>query len=64
MCELDLEKVEEPEINLTFVWIIEKARELRKMPTSASLTVLIPVWITKTGKILKRWEYQTTLPVS
>ena len=45
-------------------WIIEKARELRKMPTSASLTILIPVWITKTGKILKRWEYQTTLPVS
>ena len=22
------------------------------------------MWITKTGKFLKRWEYQTTLPVS
>ena len=46
-------------------WIIEKAREFHK--TSASLTTLKPltVWITtKCGKFLKRWEYQTTLPVS
>ena len=35
--------------------------------TSASLTVLKPltVWTTTNyGKFLKRWEYQTTLPVS
>ena len=48
-------------------WIIEKAREFRKTSTSASLTTLKPltVWITTNyGKFLKRWEYQTTLPVS
>ena len=46
-------------------WIIEKAREFQK--TSASLTTLKPltVWITTNcGKSLKRWEYQTTLPLS
>ena len=35
--------------------------------TSASLAMLKPltVWITKNcGKLLKRWEYQTTLPAS
>ena len=39
----------------------------RKTSTSASLTTLKPltVWITTNhGKFLKRWEYQTTLPVS
>ena len=39
----------------------------RKTYTSASLTALKPltVWITTNcGKFLKRWEYQTTLPVS
>ena len=49
-------------------WIIEKAREFqKKTPSSASLTMLKPltVWITeKSGKFLKRWEYQTTLPDS
>ena len=47
-------------------WIIEKARGLKKKK-SASLTVLKPltVWITTNyGKFWKRWEYQTTLPVS
>ena len=46
-------------------WIIEKAREFQKI--SASLTALKPltIWITTNcGKFLKRWEYQTTLPVS
>ena len=41
-------------------WIIEKARELKKKSTSASLTTLKPltVWITTNcGKFLKRWEY-------
>ena len=48
-------------------WIIEKAREHQKNIHSASLTKLKPltVWITiNCGKFLKRWEYQTTLPVS
>ena len=47
-------------------WIIEKGNS-RKTSTSASLTMLksLTVWIpTNRGKFLKRWEYQTTLPVS
>ena len=45
---------------------MEKAREFQKS-SSASLTMLKPltVWITTNcRKFLKRWEYQTTLPVS
>ena len=48
-------------------WIIEKAREFQKMPTSALLTTPKPltVWITTNcGKSFKRWEYQSTLPGS
>ena len=48
-------------------WIIEKAREFRKTSISALLTMPKPltVWITITcGKFWKRWEYQTTWPVS
>ena len=48
-------------------WIIEKQRNSRKTSTSASLIMLKPLtlWITThCGKFLKRWEYQTTLPVS
>ena len=45
-------------------WILEKARESsRKMSTSAVLTMskTLTVWITTNcGKILKRWENQTT----
>ena len=47
-------------------WIMEKAREFQKniyfcLTTPSPLTV----WITTNcGKFLKRWEYQTTLPVS
>ena len=44
-------------------WIIEKATEFQKNIYSVSLTTLKPltVWIiTKSGKLLKRWEYQTT----
>ena len=48
--------------------IIEKAIELqeKKKSTSASLTLLnsFTVITTNCGKFLKRWEYQTTLPVS
>ena len=48
-------------------WIIKKARNSRKPPTSALLTMPKPltVWVTiKCGNFLKRWEYQTTLPAS
>ena len=48
-------------------WIIEKAREFQKTPTSALLTMSKPltVWTTiNSGKFWKRWEYQTTLPAS
>ena len=44
-------------------WIIEKQGNSRKTSTSASMTPLKPltVWITTNGgKLLKRWEYQTT----
>ena len=49
-------------------WIIEKAGKFQTNPsTSALLTMPKPltVWITtNSGKFFKRWEYQTTLPVS
>ena len=68
MYKLGLGKVEETEIKLpTFVHSWSKQWNSRKISTSASLTTLKPltVWITtKCGKFLKRWEYQTTLPVS
>ena len=46
-------------------WIIEKGREFQKTSISASLTTLKPLAMCITtiyGKLLKRWEYQTTLP--
>ena len=49
------------------LWITEKAKEFQKTSTSASSTTLKPLsmWITTNcGKFFKRWEYQTTLPVS
>ena len=48
-------------------WIIKKKVSSRKTYTSALLTTPKPltVWITTNcGKLLKRWEYQTTLPAS
>ena len=48
-------------------WFIEKSREFQKISTSVSPTTLKPltVWIiTNYGKLLKRWKYQTILPVS
>ena len=49
------------------LWLIDKAREFKKISISASLTMIKPLimWITITcGKFFKRWEYQTTLPAS
>ena len=48
-------------------WIIKKQENFRKISTSVSLTMPKPltVWITTNcGKFWKRWEYQTTWPVS
>ena len=68
MFTLELEKSEEPEIKLpTSVGSWRNQGSYRKTSTSVSLTMLKPltVWIpTNCGKFLKRWEYQTTLPVS
>ena len=47
-------------------WIIEKAKEFQNKK-SASLIMLKPltVWITTNcGQFFKRWDYQTTFPVS
>ena len=47
--------------------ITEKAREFQKTSTSVSSITpkALTVWIIiKCGKLLKRWEYQTILPVS
>ena len=47
-------------------WIIKKEESSRKTSTSALLTMPKPLtlWVTvNCGKLFKRWEYQTTLPV-
>ena len=66
--KLDLETAEEPEIELsTSIGSSKKQESSRKTPTSALLTMPKPltVWITTNcGKVLKRWEYQTTWPAS
>ena len=68
MFKLDIEKAEEPEIKLpTSTASLKKQGSSRKISTSVSLTTLkfLTVWIiTNCGKLLKRWEYQTILPVS
>ena len=62
------EQRSEPDIKLpTSVGLLKKQESSRKTSTSASLTTLKPltVWITTNyGKFLKRWQYQTTSPVS
>ena len=62
MYKLDIEKAEEPEINIC--WIIEKAREFQKNICSMDYAKAF-VWVTTNcGKFLKWWEYQTILPAS
>ena len=62
--QLDLEKVEEPEVKLpTSAGSSKKQESSRKTSTSALLTTQKPltVWITTNyGKFFSRWEYQTT----
>ena len=66
--KLDLEMAENQRSNSPICWVTEKSREFQKKKiTSVSSTTLKPltVWIiTSYAKLLKRWEYQTTLPVS
>ena len=68
MFKLILEKAEEPEIKLpTSAGSWKKQENPRKTSTSALLTMPKPLTVritTNCGKFLKRWEYQTTLPVS
>ena len=68
MMKLGLEKEGEPEIKLpTFAVSQGKLGNSRKAATSVSLTLPKPLtmWIIiNCGKILKRLEYQTILPVS
>ena len=68
ICIMKYKKAREPEIKLsTCVGAQRKQGNSRKTSTSASLTMRKPltVWITTNhGMFLKRWEYQTTLPVS
>ena len=68
MFKLDLEKAEEPEIKLpASVESLKKQENSRKTSTFALLTTMQPltVWVTTNcGKLLKGWEYQTSLPVS
>ena len=48
-------------------WIIEKARDFQKSIYLCFIgyAKALTVWITTNcGKFWKRWEYQTTLPVS
>ena len=66
MFKLDLEKAEEPEINLTACARSTKMQESSsKTSTSALLTMprFLTVWITiNCEKFWKRWEYQTPWP--
>ena len=51
--------------NIFRCFSLKRKRSTGKTSTSASLTTLRPLtaWITTNcGKVLKRWEYQTTLP--
>ena len=67
MFKLDLEKAGESEINYKTIWSSKKQENSRKTSTSALLTTPKPLTvgiITNCGKFLKRWEYQTTWPVS
>ena len=64
MFKLDLEKAEEPEINLpTSVGSLKKQESSRKTSTSTLLTMPKPltVWITTNyGKFFKRWDTRSS----
>ena len=66
--KMGFKEAEEPEIKLpTFVGSWRKLGNFRKTCISASLTTQKPLTVlttTNCGKFLKRWEYQTSLPIS
>ena len=68
MSNLGLEKAAEPEVKLsTFAGSLRRQGNSRKISASVSLTMikLLTLWIiTNYGKCLRRWKYQTILPVS
>ena len=66
MCKLNLEKTEEPGIELpTSIGSSKTQESSRKTYTSALLTTPKPFCESQqTGKFLKRWEYQTAWPAS
>ena len=66
MFKLVLEKAEEPDQVANISRIIKKAREFQKNIYFCFIDYAKAfVWITTNcGKFLKRWEYQTTLPIS
>ena len=68
MFKLDLEKAEEPEIKLlTYVGSFKKTRELQENIYFCFIDYIKTfdcVDHNKLWKILKRWEYQTTLSAS
>ena len=68
MFKLYLEMVEEPEIKLTAsIGSSKKQESSRRTSASALLTMSKPLTVcitTNHGTFLKRWEYQTTWPIS
>ena len=66
MFKLDLEKAEEPQIKLPASIGSSKKQESSRKTSTALLTISksLTVWITRTWKFFKRWEYQTTLHAS
>ena len=67
MFKLVLEKAEEPEIKLPTSAGSWKMQESSRKTFSLLYWLLQSLWLCgsqQSGKFLKRWEYQTTLPVS
>ena len=65
MYELGLEKAEETDIKLSaFVGSKRKQRNSRKTSIFIDSAKAFVWIITNCGKFLKRWEYQTILPIS
>ena len=65
--KLVLVKAEEPELTLPTSWIIEKVREFQKNIYFCFIDyakAFVCVDHTNCGKFFKRWEYQSTPPIS
>ena len=65
MFKLVLEKAEETDQIANICWITKKARAVQKNICLCFTDCAKDfVWITTNWEILRRWEYQTTLPAS